>query len=179
MFFKELMTNLLIGIVGGAYSSAIVSRVLLIIESYQAQLLDLRQRLLPLYGITAILMLKQEGTTSEGAEIIEDLLKKQITEAQKNFSDNMPEDYQHDMRELYCSALGFRQNHCCMSSIANENTLQDIKDKNDAVLNQLESVNRKFKHNYFAWCLKDKTLRILGIIGILVILLCFISMLIP
>lgn len=176
MSFLDIVTSLTIGIVSGAFSSVFVSRVSILVSYYREQLHDLRQRLLPLYGVKILLLQNVNGQQKKLDAGLNQMLSKGFLDAQINFSDNMPEDYRYDFSNLYCIALNLLESYHDIAQIDDEQEIRDICDEIDSILSLLENCQKNYVSNCYRWCIKDCVLRVLAAIFVLTLILLFITL---
>lgn len=98
MSFSEVMQNLAIGIVGGIFSSIIVSVVFYLLNEYQNELDKAKNMIYPLYGIVVLNM--TDGVPKDFKTI--DIAREYFGDVTNNFSRFEPWQFKYELKETMC-----------------------------------------------------------------------------
>lgn len=176
MDFFEIMLNLLVGTVGGVFSSVIVSRVFMIVSDYSEQIARVQTRVEVSYCLQGALwaasMQYKDGSTELGCKYKEEL-ERQLAEERKYYAQMIFDDLEEELHNI---AIEF-------SDFVIDLTVENL-DKNviEIKCQQLDVLTNKFnkyrnlrKKKMFKLFCKDITLRMLLVAFVIIIALTVIA----
>lgn len=172
MSFFEGMLSLLIGIIGGIFSSIIVSRVFMIVTTYSEQIARIQARIEVTYGLQGALWAaekifqdKEIALSSSYKKNLNEMLQKERV----CYAEMIFDDLDSELHDIAVEYSDFIENI----------SAEDLnKEKVKEALSQLDEMSKKFNiykknrnKNVVKLFLKDRTLHILFLLLIVIIVL--------
>ena len=189
-YMNEFLESLIIGIIGGIFSSVIVSRIFLIRQNYQDQLDVLRQTFYSLGGVSAFLdvieiilknihdthvelnsnpLYAKEGNFLDADKTMESLKKGILLESISKIKAN---NQTIVLKEKRLRELQIESNNtvCKLEKVPVENykfeTIDSLKKEIKTLVSKFDKIFSAKSKDFFILVLKDKTLIILALIFI-------------
>lgn len=180
MEFYEIMINLCIGIVGGIFSSIIVSRFFLIQSSHSEQISRVQKHFEYLYGLDGLIFFYPQISKEYNGNIdflnehlLEEIMKNSKKECEK-FRYMIFDDLEKDLHDIAVDLNELMERLKNLKKLDNDVILSIHNDIHD--LENRFNVYKKLSSKYFKqMIISDKILRILLIIFIVIIALTIIT----
>ncbi len=122
MDFTAVMQNLAVGIVGGVFSSVMVSVVFYVLTEYQNEMSKAKDMIYPLYTIIVCARLKAERSINANEKIVQSA----FGEAQHKFSRFEPWQFKHEVKEAMIE----------INFLLSDGRFINCNEKNEIILNE-------------------------------------------
>lgn len=174
MEFYEIMINLCIGIVGGIFSSIIVSRIFLIQSSHSEQISRVQEHFEYLYGLDGLVFFYPHISKEYNGNIdtlnkhlLDEIIRNSKQECEK-FRYMIFDDLEKDLHEIAVDLSDLMEELKSLKDLDN-NVILSIHNKISDLENRFNAYKKSSNGYFKQMIINDKILRILLIIFIVII----------
>lgn len=163
MNFITIMQNLAIGIIGGIFSSILISVVFYVLSQFQNELNKAKDMTFPLYGIIVLKGIKNKPKTFP----CEDMALKYWGDAMREFQRFEPWQFKYELREVMCNVQEVLQNGRYHN---NGKALIEDANKIEGILDKLDKCERDFAKLFIKRLLRNRIIIVMMVICLSIII---------